>query len=246
MQENHLLSGVYSILNNQNNKLYIGSSKNIGVRFKRHISLLKNNKHFNSHLQASVNKYGLECFSFHILKEIKDNSKLIQFEQLFINQFSFDSLYNLTKVAGSGGGDSTGKTLLLLNLKGDIIKKFTSGLQLSKFINSGRLNYKRINTDTIIKKKYRVVTPDYYQTNNREVLRWKIYTSESKEKSRLFYREKYKLTKNDTKICFSFQTDVAQFLGLTPQRIQQIINQLNNQEVKKYFHKKTGYCIELS
>jgi group I intron endonuclease len=79
------MTGIYIIKNIINNKIYIGSSKNIENRFRKHLSALKGGRHINKHLQAAFIKYGEENFSFNILKE---TSILIlrKAEQLFINK----------------------------------------------------------------------------------------------------------------------------------------------------------------
>lgn len=72
------VSGVYQIRNLVNNKIYIGSSKNLKHRKNHdHISTLKKNKHQNAHLQNAFNKYGEKNFVFEIIefceeKELKD------------------------------------------------------------------------------------------------------------------------------------------------------------------------------
>lgn len=63
-------SGIYIITNLINNKYYIGSTTDFKSRCRSHRTLLKRNKHFNTHLQASVNKYGLDNFTFNSLEEI--------------------------------------------------------------------------------------------------------------------------------------------------------------------------------
>ena len=58
----------------------------------RHKSLLKCKKHFNTHLQRSYNKNGINAFEFIILEEcVKDN--LPDKEQEWINKHSA-CLYN--------------------------------------------------------------------------------------------------------------------------------------------------------
>ncbi|MEQ8172689.1 MAG: GIY-YIG nuclease family protein, partial [Candidatus Eremiobacterota bacterium] len=59
-------SGIYCIINRVNQKIYIGSAKNLKDREKQHFSLLKNNKHVNKYLQNSYNKHGYENFEFKI------------------------------------------------------------------------------------------------------------------------------------------------------------------------------------
>ena len=56
------ISGIYSITNIKNGKMYIGSSKDINQRLKAHYRELKKGKHINTYLQNSYNKYGRDCF----------------------------------------------------------------------------------------------------------------------------------------------------------------------------------------
>lgn len=65
------LSGIYAIKNITNNKLYIGSTEDFKIRFRSHKNKLLTNSHFNTHLQASWNKYGEDNFEFLCIKEIK-------------------------------------------------------------------------------------------------------------------------------------------------------------------------------
>jgi len=60
-------SGIYIIRNKINNKIYLGSSVNMNIRFIHHKGRLLNNMHKNSYLQNSVNKYGIENFRFEIV-----------------------------------------------------------------------------------------------------------------------------------------------------------------------------------
>ena len=78
------ISGIYKITNTINNKSYIGSAVNVYYRLNTHKRLLRNNKHFNKHLQSSYNKYGLDIFSFELLEECLQ-SLLLQREQYWID-----------------------------------------------------------------------------------------------------------------------------------------------------------------
>src|SRR6187402_310987 len=64
--ENRHKSGVYMILNNKNNKKYIGSASTnkINVRFRNHLYHQTGSKL----VSAAVAKYGIENFSFYILE----------------------------------------------------------------------------------------------------------------------------------------------------------------------------------
>lgn len=84
-QESYNVSGIYKIECLQNNKVYIGQSHNIYVRWLVHKSKLKTNSHSNFLLQQDYNKYGENNFKFSIL-EIADNN-LIDLETKWIDFF---------------------------------------------------------------------------------------------------------------------------------------------------------------
>ena len=64
-----MITGIYTITNIINNKIYVGKSKNIKYRFTEHLKCLENNKHHNIYLQNAFNKYGKEAFKLEILEE---------------------------------------------------------------------------------------------------------------------------------------------------------------------------------
>ena len=76
-------TGVYNITNKTNNKIYIGSSKDIEYRFKKHIYHLNKNNHVNSHLQNAWNKYSPSAFEFNIMLICEKNEKLIYEDKIF-------------------------------------------------------------------------------------------------------------------------------------------------------------------
>lgn len=75
--------GIYCIRNDVNKKIYIGSSKNIKSRWRRHKSDLNRGDHRNPHLQSAWNKYGKDEFEFYVLEECKEE-KLIEKENYYI------------------------------------------------------------------------------------------------------------------------------------------------------------------
>ena len=89
------LSGVYCIININNGKRYIGSSKNIYQRLLKHRSLLRNNKHENVILNNSWKKHGENSFDWYIL-EICNEEELTIREQFYIDTLL--SEYNITKL----------------------------------------------------------------------------------------------------------------------------------------------------
>lgn len=61
--------GVYAIRNTKNNKMYIGESLNILLRWKFHKEALNNGTHHSYKLQADWDKYGAESFKFQIVEK---------------------------------------------------------------------------------------------------------------------------------------------------------------------------------
>ena len=78
------ISGIYIIVNTVNKKSYIGSAVSIKQRFTQHRRLLRQNSHFNNHLQASWNKHGEQAFKFELL-ERGPVEELIKGEQYWID-----------------------------------------------------------------------------------------------------------------------------------------------------------------
>lgn len=87
--------GIYKIVNLINNKFYIGSSRNIKDRISHHLSELKNNKHTNTHLQNSYNKYGKENFKFEVI-EYCELTELLLKEEYYIQNLKPE--YNIERV----------------------------------------------------------------------------------------------------------------------------------------------------
>lgn len=103
-------SGVYKIVNTQNNRVYYGSAAKLHHRFSQHRKDLEKGKHGNSFLQADFNKCGTDVFEFHVLQSFedsKDKKSRLDAEQVFLNQFYDDGVncYNLRKEAVSSHGN---------------------------------------------------------------------------------------------------------------------------------------------
>ncbi len=79
--------GIYKIENIGSGRLYIGSSGNVRKRWKEHLSGLRNNRHENSYLQRSWNKYGEASFIFKQIASVEFAENLISVEQFFIDHF---------------------------------------------------------------------------------------------------------------------------------------------------------------
>lgn len=92
--------GIYRITNKINGKSYIGQSVNIEERFKHHKKYRRKDED-GKLLYRSINKYGIENFSFEII-DICKKEELDEKEIYYIKKYeSFKNGYNMTK-----GGES--------------------------------------------------------------------------------------------------------------------------------------------
>lgn len=76
--------GIYIILNTTNNKFYVGSSKSIYYRLRRHLCDLRKNRHKNPILQNSFNKYEENSFIGFVLDICKEG-ELQNLEKYYID-----------------------------------------------------------------------------------------------------------------------------------------------------------------
>lgn len=99
--------GVYSIINLNNGKVYVGStSLSFYERWNIHLKNLKTNSHHSKYLQNSFNKYDYDSLQFKIL-EITDTNNLINREQFYFNLLNPE--FNSCRIAGSPKGTKHSK-----------------------------------------------------------------------------------------------------------------------------------------
>lgn len=94
-------SGIYKIINTKNGKFYLGSSKNLAQRKKKHKYELSKGTHHSSYLQNAYNKYGADSFKF-VTIEYVDENKLLEVEQRYLDElkpYLEDIGYNMSKMA---------------------------------------------------------------------------------------------------------------------------------------------------
>lgn len=105
--------GIYKIENIENNKSYIGSSKDIEGRWKRHNYELSRDKHHSLKLQRAWNKANNPTmFLFTIIEEC-EQSQLLTKEQYWIDSYnSYYKGYNCCKYATGGEKDPIPATVL--------------------------------------------------------------------------------------------------------------------------------------
>ena len=92
--------GIYLIKSKTNDKIYIGSAKNLAHRKRLHLRDLRCDCHGNGHLQNHYNKYGNDL-EFFVLRFCATN-KLIEHEQRYFDSMKPD--FNICKIAGSSLG----------------------------------------------------------------------------------------------------------------------------------------------
>ena len=168
-------SGIYKIVNLQTDKYYVGSTKDFKKRKQNHFSGLKNNYHPNKHLQNAYNKYGADNFKFEIIEYVKEEL-LLDIEQSYLDDSEIESAYNKTYIAGAGGYDNLSISVYLLDLEGNIIKEYESIMEASRNLKTLIANY-RVNTDAIIRSKYRLVSKEFYNNNLEFILTWSKITN---------------------------------------------------------------------
>jgi|ERR1035437_3101936 group I intron endonuclease len=76
--------GIYKITSKIDDKFYIGSAKDIDVRWKDHLLRLRTNTHVNSFLQDVFNAYGKENLMFEII-ELTAEKELMGREDYYLN-----------------------------------------------------------------------------------------------------------------------------------------------------------------
>ncbi len=105
------MSGIYRIVNKTNGKVYIGSTnRNFSYRKSSHFCELRDNRHGNSHLQRSYNKYGKEDFVFEIVEKCKGEDALVERELYWYNQYHKSQRYNQKEPTSRFGGRMSRET----------------------------------------------------------------------------------------------------------------------------------------
>lgn len=105
MEQRIKSAGVYAITNLFNDSAYIGSTKDFKVRWDLHRSSLRLNKHSNSHLQHSWNKYGENKFEFMVCEYVNDFELLVDREQYWLDFHRMHvGVYNIILVVDRSSG----------------------------------------------------------------------------------------------------------------------------------------------
>lgn len=94
-------SGIYRITNTSNGRFYIGFTYNFQIRWNKHSSDLKRNKHPNAFLQNDYNVCGDDAFSFSVIEVVEtiDNNSRVLLEQQYLDLYHDNKVvcYNIQK-----------------------------------------------------------------------------------------------------------------------------------------------------
>ena len=83
---------VYKITCSEDNRMYIGASKNPKNRMREHFLHLSRGNHHNRFLQRAYNKYGKDSFSHEIIERCNTEEQMWKRETEIIEELS--NLYN--------------------------------------------------------------------------------------------------------------------------------------------------------
>lgn len=89
---------IYKIINQVNDKFYVGSTTNTRERFRTHRNRLRKNRHHSKHLQAAWNKYGEDKFLFKVIETIPEGQSLQEAENKWLAEHvGKDYCYNKSR-----------------------------------------------------------------------------------------------------------------------------------------------------
>jgi predicted GIY-YIG superfamily endonuclease len=193
---------IYKIRNKNNNKFYLGSSKNFSHRKCEHKRDLSLNKHHSPRLQHAWNKYGPESFVFEIVEEFsKDYSDklLLEREQYWIDNLKpcDDSIgYNISPNAHGGWRGQLpkhSKKVKQFTLDGQFVKLWSHAGQIQKEL--GLRVYAALRPAPCMKNNLRSIGGYVWCYEDQEPTIYNSYGDAMKHKPVLQYTKKGVLLK---------------------------------------------------
>jgi group I intron endonuclease len=151
-------TGIYTIINKLDNKIYVGYAKDIYKRLLCHRSYLINNVHKNEHLQLAWNKYGEENFLFEILEECEERFLTSQ-EHYWVtilntlnNKFGYNIRPTHPHDKCKSNSEETKRKISQKHIGKTIHPNCLKGLEVGRIIAKGRpmhpnrlkINYKKV------------------------------------------------------------------------------------------------------
>ena len=106
--------GIYHIINIINKKVYIGQSKNMAYRIRKHKEMLRGNRHPKADMQQDYNELGDSAFVYGVTEECEDlDIKEKWWCEHYMNETDFE-VYNIA--IGRTHSESTKQKLREYNL----------------------------------------------------------------------------------------------------------------------------------
>lgn len=131
-------SGIYLIVNNASENIYVGSAIKVRTRINGHVAALRDNRHRNIYLQRSWNAHGSNVFSFFAIEQCH-REQLISKEQEYIDKYrdiyGWSRLYNIDPKAysklGSKHTEETKKRIsaIKMNVSPEIREKLSNAVR---------------------------------------------------------------------------------------------------------------------
>lgn len=181
------VSGVYQIKCLINDKVYIGSSKDIKCRWKGHINTLNKRIHENPFLQSDWDIYGGENFEFSVIEFCSESEKL-KIEQKVLDEYCGD-VYNIAKKVDAPTRESSVKKKISNALKGRVFSEDTK-----RKLSENHADFSGSKNPMYGSKRVGEENPMWGKSQSKET-RKKIserYWSKSEEERRL-YKERLRL-----------------------------------------------------
>ena len=174
-------SGIYYIKCNVNNKIYIGSSNNIGQRLIKVFSELRFNKHKNYNLQSDFNNLGINNFSYGLLEEyhgdltIRKNYHQAKIDKNYIyNPIINKVVHKIINTKSSHNTEEYRKKMSILstrykvgqfNVKGECINIYNSAKSINEVYPNFNVNAIR-SVCNGHRKSYKKIIWKYLNDNN--------------------------------------------------------------------------------
>lgn len=206
-------SGIYQIRNLLDGKIYIGSATDFYSRKNyEHFYLLRKNKHVNCKLQRAFNKYGEDNFVFEIIEFIKDEDKLLECEQYWMDRFNVvEDGYNIQPIAGKVKISKKPVVLLEKRIKYDSAEQAGKELKIQPSSISCCCNNRKLKTAG---KFHWVFYEDFIKMTESDIIN-KLSNNASKS-----------IINIDTNIVYKNYNDT----GLNKNYIIRVCNKLKNKE----------------
>lgn len=213
------VKGIYCIINDINNKRYIGSAVNLYERIRQHYHELSSNIHFNDHLQRSVIKHGLDKFHVEIMETCDcEYDLLLKIEDKYILDYNcLDENHGYNKRLNNTfpklSQESINKRIAKNNLRkikirlfyastGEFFADFDSITDVAIFLNDQTTNISKVRDNISLScRGFTVVTLSKYDPSKcykqvKNDMKWSDNRKEIFRKNNRFNKKVYSYNSN--------------------------------------------------